>query len=459
MDLRRFRWASRRALTPAVCGTLAFALLLTIAIVRAPHRQIPGSLFVSDGFGYYIYLPSVVINGDLDLTNQIAHQPSQVEHWTFAQVPQTGKPGNIFQIGPALLWFPFFVATHLVLTSLHWLGFDVPRDGFGWAYELPVYCGSFLYGLLGIWFIWRLVKEFWGNRIGTGSIALIVLASPVAAYVWFEPDMPHILSMTLIAMLFYYLQKAYVRGVLRLRMWAGLGSLTGLIGLIRVPDLLVCLALLCVGAALVWRRRRVEGGFSWRGTVAPVIVYSLAAGAAFLPQLLVWKVLYGKMFSMPPNPFYTEMSWVEPHLFNYLFSTCHGLVSWTPILLPATVGLIWGAARGPMIMRWSLPVLVAAVYFNSSIYRWWVGASFGERRMVDYAVLFALGLGYLLSLKPSLLSKGPLCLASFLCGFNWVLMVRYFTHDLPEYGYVSWYDLYIRTLDFPLRALAKFRGS
>ena len=74
-----------------------------------------------------------------------------------------------------------------------------------WSYELPVYCGSFLDGLLGIWFISATSQEAVGaNGLQAGRAALVtVLASPVAAYLWFEPDMSHILSMTLIAMLFY----------------------------------------------------------------------------------------------------------------------------------------------------------------------------------------------------------------------------------------------------------------
>ena len=229
--------------------------------------------------------------------------------------------------------------------------------------------------------------------------------------------------------------------------------------MIRVPDLLVSLAVLWVGAAVIWRRSKLNGRAAWRESLVPAAVGSLAAGLAFLPQMIVWKVLYGKTLSMPPNPYYSNMSWIEPDLLNYLFSGYHSLLSWTPILLPATVGLIWGALKGPMILRWSLAVLVPAVYFNSSIHMWWAGASFGERRMVDYSVFFVLGLGYLLARRPSLWPRTTLSVVVCLCAFNCVLMVRYFTHDLPEYGCVSWYDLYGRTLDFPLRVLETIVGQ
>lgn len=432
------------------------ALLLAIVFLRAPHRQIRDALFVGDGFGYYIYLPSLVIDHDLDLSNQIQHQPAQTQHWTFEIVPQTGKPGNVFQVGPALLWFPFFMLAHVALTLLHFLGMQIPRTGFGLAYELPVYCGSFFYGLAGVWYIWCILKGHWGVRVATLATGLIVLASPVAAYLWFEPDMSHILSMTLIAMLFYYVERMNDGSGSGLMVWARIGILIGLIGLIRVPDLLAGITIIWAGSVQWTRDARQNDGLNWGGAICRFTIFALAAGVVFCPQLLAWKALYGRMFSIPPNPFYTRMGWIHPDLLNYLFSTFHGLFSWTPILFAATVGLVCGAFRGPAIMRWSLAMLLVAVYFNSSIYRWWAGASFGERRMVDYAVLFALGLGYLLSLRPALLSRLPVYIGALgLCTFNSVLMVRYFMHDLPEYGYVSWYDLYVTTLSFPLRIFSR----
>ena len=45
---------------------VALLFLLVIVFARAPLRQIPDALFVSDGFGYYIYLPSLILDGDLD---------------------------------------------------------------------------------------------------------------------------------------------------------------------------------------------------------------------------------------------------------------------------------------------------------------------------------------------------------------------------------------------------------
>jgi len=436
----------------------ALALLLAIVSVRSPFRELPNSLFVSDGFGYYIYLPSIVIDGDLDLANQIAHQPDQPDHWTFAKSPVTGKVGNIFQIGPAILWAPFFLCAHFLLSALNVFGFEVSRSGFGWGYELPVYCGSFVYGMIGVRYIWKLLYRLWGKGIANSVSLYLILGTPIAAYLWFEPDMSHILSMTLIAMLFYYLHDlGLYQGPMSLRSWILLGFLTGLIALVRVPDLLVCIVIVGIGAiSKLWSEQRINS-LVMKQTMIGMLVFGFVAGVTFIPQFLIWKVLYGSYFSMPPNPFYTKIDWMAPDLLNYLFSTKHGLFSWTPLLFIASMGLLWGGLKSYPIIGYSLLLFVVALYFNSVIHNWWAGSSFGERRMVDYGVIFALGLGYLLHMRESLLRQ-PLFhfIGLSFCVFNWILILRYFTHDLPEYGMVSWSNLYVDTVTFPLNVLSRF---
>src|SRR5262249_6321615 len=156
-------------------------------------------------------------------------------------------------------WSPFFLAAHLVLTCLDRLGLQVPRDGFGWAYELPVYCGSFFYGLLGIWYIWRLLRDLWGEKIATSTTYCIVLGTPVAAYLWFEAHMSHVLSMTLIAVLFYYLHQVQRKVISGLGVWLGFGVLTGLIAMVRLPDLIVGLAVAWVGITCVTLVPKIPG--------------------------------------------------------------------------------------------------------------------------------------------------------------------------------------------------------
>src|SRR5437763_13335942 len=61
-----------------------------------------------DGEYYYVYLPSMWLDGDLDLANQYhaGHNPYQTRKTA------TGRPGNFFGIGPALFESPWFLLGH-----------------------------------------------------------------------------------------------------------------------------------------------------------------------------------------------------------------------------------------------------------------------------------------------------------------------------------------------------------
>lgn len=445
---------TNRLIILLVCG--AFGLLLAIALARVPHRQ-NGALFVSDGFGYYIYLPSLIIDGDLNLSNQIARQPDQEDQEFYRISPATGLRGNPFQIGCALFWSPFFLAACAVAKSLSALGFSVPLDGFGLFYELPVYCGAFIYGLVGIFYTYRLLKELWGVSVARFATLYIALATPIAAYLWFEPDMSHGLSMALIAMLFFYLHRAQVTDNRSGATWAFLGFLVGAIALVRAPDALVSIAAACIALSVIRGGAPSRPPASWRQIITCASSFIIAMGLAFLPQMLIWKTLYGGYLLIPSSTNYERMNWFQPDFLGYLFSSRRGILIWTPLFIPAALGAIASLRNGPPILRYALLVLIAAVYFNCSLPVWWVGCSFSERRIVDYTVIFALGLGYLLSLRPALSSRYALhAVGICLCLFNWVLMIRYFTHELPEYGEVSFNDLFLGTVTFVGKQLGKF---
>lgn len=78
--------------TYAAVAVTFFLLALGMAAGKAILLGQRFDLVVSDGRFYYAYLPSVVIDGDLDLTNQIS------EHWgqTFAR--------SSWRIGPRRAW-------------------------------------------------------------------------------------------------------------------------------------------------------------------------------------------------------------------------------------------------------------------------------------------------------------------------------------------------------------------
>ena len=97
---------------------LALALLLLIGSIGyftfKDHQGLRGGVATLDGYYYYIYLRSLQVDGDLDFGNEYAEWGNP---FRFGKT-ETGRPRNVFGVGPALLWAPFFGVTHGVV-ALH----------------------------------------------------------------------------------------------------------------------------------------------------------------------------------------------------------------------------------------------------------------------------------------------------------------------------------------------------
>src|SRR5262249_62157267 len=86
----------------------------------------------------------------------------------------------------------------------------------------------------------------------------------------------------------------------------------------------------------------------------------------------------------------------SPAFLRVLFSSNHGLLSWTPIVAFALVGLLLLSIRLPRV---GVPFLAAvlAFYLFISVFPNWAGiSSYGNRFFISVTPLFILGLAYLL---------------------------------------------------------------
>jgi hypothetical protein len=86
------------------------------------------------------------------------------------------------------------------------------------------------------------------------------------------------------------------------------------------------------------------------------------------------------------------MNWLHPQILSVLFSTRHGLFTWTPIFIFSIIGLILLYKKEKRITFYLALVLLLEIYINAVPNNWWCGSSFGYRRMLDYLPIFILGL-------------------------------------------------------------------
>lgn len=314
------------------------------------------------------------------------------------------------------------VNAHSILVNHGWVGTSL--------LVAPQYALSLLFsrpdgfsGLQGAVFAWSTVAFAIGvsiviflmlERVAPAlSVAMRLIVTAAVAVgtpmLWYEYRFPlgtHLAGAVCIALLTWWLVRlldgedasAFIIGVL-----LGLAIVTRLQHVVLAP---------AVGLALLSARR-------------PLIAFRDAITGSLLPgaaQAIVWWILYGHPLGPIVSGANASGSTWSPFrdvaVLPVLFSSYHGLFTWAPLSLLAIAGLVL-AVRGPhaRIAMVLLLMFAGELVANSAFDRfWWAGMSFGPRRFVDLAVVFGVGLGWLLvAARPyvaRVASLAAICLAS-----------------------------------------------
>jgi hypothetical protein len=330
----------------------------------------------ADGAYYYVYLPSLVVDGDLDFSNQY----TETKNWYRLGPTKLGRPGNVFGIGPALLALPTFLLGHgLALIT------GGRSDGFS-RYETWLFTWtSLLYTIAAMFVATRLVRRRVRGPVPPWVGPLVAaVAGPVGYYALRQPGYAHPCATFWVAWFVERWDASFDQAPARsLRTWVGLGALLGAAALAR-PQLALWGVLLVPAVVDDLRSRGTtsRGRLSLRWGAG-----GLAALVVFAPQLLAWHQLYGAWYTIPQGPGF--MRWDAPEWTATLFSSRNGLFPWAPLYLPFLLGSLrcWRRARALAVV---VAFLLQAVA-NGAAWDWWAGGSFGGRRYDSLYVVAALG--------------------------------------------------------------------
>lgn len=364
----------------------------------------------SDGFSYYVYLPSWLLYRDASL-QKVADDCCGGEFPAFTSIvrwPGTNRWVNAHPVGVAVLMAPFFVAAHLLT---RWT--SLSPDGFTLYYQHAAGLAGLFYTVAGLWLLRRLLDRHFTAGPVAATLFAVLFGTSLLHYATHDSTWSHAFSFFLCAALLE-----------RLDAWqedrsdpVTIGLIAGLMILVRHPDAIVPIAFVPV---------RVRSNAA-RLTVA------LVAMLVVLPQLAIyWRATGRPIVSSYGSLGFTFLS---PHLFGVLLGVRKGLFFWAPVLLAGIAGAAWI----PASLRWlrtpAAIVLVIQTYLIASWWDWQFGASFGHRGFVDLYPVFAAGLAAFF--QRVAVMRAPLraawsIAAGLLCALALYEMTLYWNGVLPQ---------------------------
>jgi hypothetical protein len=403
-----------------------------------------------DGVGYYAYGRALIIEGRLDFRKDwLEANPSfrmgridSQGHIVANQYTRTGHLDNHFTIGPAILWSPFLLTAHLSVKVSDALGAHIPADGFSRPYSTAMACGTAFYGFLGLWLSFLIAKKYFPERWAFLATLGIWFASSLPVYLYFNPSWSHAHSAFMVALfVWYWLHTQDERTSFQ---WILLGLIGGLMMDVYYPNAILLILPGMESLRAFWSY--FQESPATRNGLGLVLVRDALFVAALLlalsPTFLSRWVVYGSVFESGYIPV-RDWHWISPAFGSVLFSSDHGLFSWTPVLALACVGLVFLWLREAWFGGNLLLVFIAFYYFIASYPDWDGISSFGNRFFVSLTALFVLGLAALFDWLARVWNERGAaimssCATAFLIVWNLGLIFQWGTHLIPARGPISW---------------------
>ncbi|MBS1839688.1 MAG: glycosyltransferase family 39 protein [Acidobacteria bacterium] len=402
-----------------------------------------------DGVGYYAFARALLIEHNLDFTQDYLHANTSFRE---NRVDESGQPRddyrtptghleNHFTIGPAILWSPFLIAAHVVVLAARTFGAQVAADGFSAPYRYAMALGTAVYGFLGLFLAFQIAKRFVEERWAALAAIGIWWGSSLPVYMYFNPSWSHAHSAFVVALFFWYwLTTGQERSV---RQWIILGAICGLMLNVYYANAML-LALVAVETLAALRDARKESrASSIPQLVGNRVLFALVAAVCFLPTLITKKIIYGRFFETGYIPI-GLWNWKSPNFLHVLFSANHGLFSWTPLLLFAALGIVAFWRKAPRVGGCALCAVLAFYYFIASYPDWAGISSFGNRFFISLTVFWVIGLAFFLQRAAGFFRSrkaatvfSSLFLSCFVF-WNVGLMFQWGSHLIPARGAVVW---------------------
>lgn len=382
----------------------------------------------ADAKGYYAYLPAIFNYHDLNFGffEKIEKEKYFDKNLYYDyRAYWNEKTISKYYCGTALAQLPFFLVAHCIS---HF--FDYDMDGYSKVYMVLINLAAIFYLLIGLLFLNKTLNLY---EIKDRYRAIVLLAISFGTNIFYytvvEPGMSHIYSFAFISAFIYYGLQYFSEN--RPSYIYILGLLTGIIILIRPVNGIILFSL----PFLAQSKAQFLNGFKFLIKNKTTLVFALIFGL-FIPliQLIIYKLSTGSFFV------YSYISegfdFLNPHIFDILFSYKKGLFIYTPLLFISLIGgyFLWRKNRFEFYTLFSSLFLIS--FILSSWSNWWYGGSFSSRVFLEYIPLFSILLGVAIQhIKKPVFKRAYLSLILILVFFCQVQTYQY------RYYQIHWEDM------------------
>jgi len=336
----------------------------------------------SDAKGYYAYLPAVFIYHDLNFGFFDEFEKGRyydVNRFFDYRINHDSNIINKCYCGVSVAQLPFFLTGH-ILSKIT----NNPDDGFSKLYCILINIAGIFYCLIGLVFLNKILKDYITKDIFRSFILIAtIFGTNIFYYVIGEPGMSHIYSFAFFTLFYFYLRKYFKHFDSRLIVL--LAALLGIITLIRPVNLLILLTIPFAATDY----KNLTNGINKLLSKPLIFTISFILFLCIIAiQFIIYKIQTGHFFiySYPDEGFY----FLNPQLFNILFSYKKGLFLYSPLLFISLAGGFFLYRKNRYQFYTLFISLFLITYVLSSWWNWWYGGSFSSRVYVEYIPLFSI---------------------------------------------------------------------
>lgn len=331
-----------------------------------------------DAFGYYMYLPAILIYHDVKNLEWVPaiDQKYGLTGGNGVQAEHADNGNYVFKYlgGVAILQLPFFAAAHLIGPHTGY-----PADGFSPPYQYALGFGILLYSLLAILLLRKILLHYYSDRTTAITLLLVCMGTNYIQYAAVDNGQSHAYIFPLYVLILYATMQWHRKPEMK---WAALtGYILGLATISRPTEAIMLFI------PLMWNTHTKEAAKAKWAQVRLHKNHLLIAGvcgvAGILPQLIYWKITSGSyLFDVG-----SKWDFLLPH-FRVLLGWEKGWFIYTPVTVFFIAGMFF--MKGQPFRKSVLWFCLLNIYIIIAWHDWRYGGSYATRALVQSYPLFAL---------------------------------------------------------------------